>query len=130
MAGATILMNADKQYSLQEIHEKIHYIKGAEQISKSVQTIHDVLVWTLAYEKYFFRAGGYATLTVTLTEYGQEQTACIVAAGGGAGIINHSFGANRGFAKDCVEVLKSCGFALVKSDLDQNGKGFAERFLK
>lgn len=130
MAGATILMNADKQYSLQEIHEKIHYIKGAEQISKSVQTIHDVLVWTLSYEKYFFRAGGYATLTVTLTEYGQKQTACIVASGGGAGIINHSLGANRGFAKDCVEVLESCGFAVVESDLDQNGKGFAERFLK
>ena len=55
MAGATIRMTTEKQFSLQEIYEKIHYIEGAEQISKTAQVINDVVIWTLAYEKYYFR---------------------------------------------------------------------------
>lgn len=130
MAGATIRMTANKQNTLQEIHEKIHYIEGTEQISKSVQTINDVVIWMLAYEKYYFRTGSYASVTIVLTEHGQEQTACVVASGGGGGIVNHSLGANRNFAKACVQVLESCGFSIIESDLNMNGKGFVERFLK
>ena len=48
--------------------------------------------------------------------------------GGGAGIVNHSFGANRRFAKECVEKLEACGFTVVSSDLDR--QGIAERFFK
>lgn len=129
MAGATIRMTAKKEKTLQEIHEKIHYIKGAEQISKSEYVINGVTVWILAYEKYYYRTGSYASVTVTLTEYAQEQTACIVASGGG-GIINHSLGANRNLAKACVQTLEACGFAITQSDLDTHGKGFTERFLK
>ena len=130
MAGATIHLSANKQYDLHKIHEKIHRMDRAEQISKSVQEINGVTVWVLAYERYYFRVGGYASVTVVLTEHDQTQTACIVASGGGQGIINHSWGANRNFAKDCVEVLRSCGFDVVESDLDTRGKGFSERFLK
>lgn len=130
MAGATIRMTANRQNTLQEIHEKIHYIEGAEQISKSAQTINDVIIWTLAYEKYYFRTGSYTSVTIVLTEHGQEQTACVVASGGGAGIVNHSYGANRKFAKECVQALELCGFTVTNSDLDMKDMGFAERFLK
>lgn len=130
MAGATICMKAVRQYTLQEIHEKIHYIKGAEQISKSVQTVGGVTIWTLAYEKYFFRASSYTSLTVVLTEHGQEQTACVVASGGGAGMVNHSLGANRNLAKACVRVLESCGFAVTESDLDTGDKSLLEKLVK
>lgn len=61
MAGATIRMTANKQKTLQEIHEKIHCIEGAEQISKSAQTINDVTIWTLIYEKFYTRTGGYTS---------------------------------------------------------------------
>ena len=130
MAGATIRLAAKKQTTLQQIHEKLHFIKGAEQISKNAQRIQDVEIWTLAYEKYYFRTGSYASVTVVLTEHGQDQTACVVASGGGGGLVNYSYGANRNFAKECVQVLEACGFTVLNSDLDTHGKGFAERFLK
>lgn len=128
MAGTTITMKANKRKTLQEIHAEIHYIVDAEQISKTEQTVNGVTIWTLAYEKYFFRTGSFTSVTVVLTEYENEQTACIVASGGGAGMVNHSYGANRRFAKECLEKLESCGFAVVSSDLDR--KGITERFFK
>ena len=130
MAGTTIYMTSQKQKSLQEIHEKIHYIKDAQQVSKLAQTINDVTIWTLVYEKYFMRNGSYASVTVVLTDFGQEQTASIIAAGGGNGIVNLSFGANRNFAKSVVKVLEDCGFTVTESDLDMNAKGLVERFLE
>lgn len=130
MSGATIRMSAKKQNSLQEIHERIHYIEGAEQVSKTVQTIHDVTIWMLVYEKFYMRTGSYTSLTVVLAEHGQEQTACVVSSGGGEGMVNQSLGANRNFAKACVQILEGCGFTVVESDLDVRGKGFVERFLK
>lgn len=130
MAGATVRMTTKKQKSLQEIYEKINNIEEAEQISKSVQTINDVTIWTLAYEKFYFRISSYASMTVVLTEHGQEQTACIVAAGGGEGLVNNSYGANRNFAKACVQVLEAYGFTVIESDLDMHGKGLFERFFK
>lgn len=129
MAGTTVFMHAKKQQSLQEIHEKIHYIEGSEQISKTAQKINDVIIWTLVYEKYYFRVKGYASLIIVLTEYGQEQSACVISSGGGGGITNTSFGANRSYAKACVEVLEACGFRIVESDLDIHGKGCVQRFL-
>lgn len=130
MAGATIRMTAKKQTELQNIHEKIHYIEGAELISKTACCIQGVEIWLLVYEKYYFRTGSYASISVLLTEHGKEQTACIVASGGGGGIVNHSFGANRNFARSCVQVLEECGFSVAESDLDAHNKGIAERFFQ
>lgn len=130
MAGATIRMTANKQRTLQEIHEKIHNIEGSEQISKSAQTINDVTIWTLVYEKFYFRVGSYTSVTVVLTEHRQEQTACIIAAGGGEGVVNYSYGANRNFAKSCVQVLEACGFTAMNSDLDTHSKGLFEKIFK
>ena len=130
MAGATVTMTAKKQKTLQEIHAEIHYIVDAELVSKREQTVNDVTIWILAYEKFFFRNKSYTGAVVVLTEHAGEQTACVIASGGGSGMVNHSLGANRHFAKECVEKLKACGFTVVKSDLDTKGKGFVERFLK
>jgi hypothetical protein len=130
MAGATIHMTANKQRTLQEIHEKIHYIEGAEQISKSAQAINGVTIWTLVYEKFYFRVGSYTSVTIVLTEHGQEQTACVVAAGGGEGVVNYSYGANRNFAKACVQMLETCGFTVMDSDLDMHSKGIFQRIFR
>lgn len=130
MAGVTVNMIAEKDNTLQKIHEKIHYIKGAEQVSKSQQTIHDVEIWVLVYEKYYTRIGGYASMTVVLTEHNGEQTACVVSSGGGEGIVNYSLGANRKFAKECVDILTACGFRTIRSDPDALGECFLDRILK
>lgn len=128
MAGTTIRMTAKKENSLQIINNKIRNIKGAECVSEFKQIVNDVVILTLIYEKYYMRTGGYTSLSIVLTEYEQQQTAYIVASGGGEGIVNHSFGANRNFAKECVEVLELCGFNVIESDLEN--KGFFDRFIK
>ena len=130
MAGTTVYMTAKKQNTLQSIYEKIRYIEGAEQISKSECMINGVAIRVLAYEKYFFRTGSYASVTVVLTEFEQEQTAYVVASGGGEGVVNLSFGANRNFAKACVQELEACGFVAMNSELNSRGKGIVERFLE
>lgn len=130
MAGATIRMTAAKQTTLQEIHGKIHYIEGAELVSKSEYAVNGVTIWLLVYEKYYYRSMGYTSVTVMLTEYEQEQAACIISSGGGSGIENWSLGANRNLAKAFVQALEGCGFSVTDSDLDVRGKGFVERFLK
>ena len=128
MSGATVRMTSKKQNTLQAIYEKIHYIEGTEQISKSESVINGVTIWTLAYEKYFFRTGSYASLTVVLTEFEEEQTALIVAAGGGEGIVNISHGANRDLANACVLSLEECGFTVT--DIEIQRKGLLKRLFK
>ena len=133
MAGVGIRLAANKSKSLEEIHAIIHKIEDAEQISKYTQTINDVTIWTIVYEKYYYRTSSYANLTVVLTEYGQEQTACVIGSGGGESLYNFSLGANRNFAKTCVQALEECGFSVLESDLDLHSKGLTgvfERIFK
>lgn len=129
MAGVTAKMTGRKQKSLQEIQESLNTITDIEQISKNEQIINEVIIWTLSYERLFIRSASYCSATVLLTEYGTEQSAYIVASGGGDSI-NFSYGANRKFARDCVEKLEACGFHVIQSDLDRQRKGLIERFLE
>ena len=112
MAGTSVRMSMQKTHSLHRIHEQIHYITGAEQIGKVVHSFDGAEVWLLVYEKYYFRAGGYNSLTVLLTEQNEQHTAEIIATGGGSGIANISYGANRKFAKECVKALAEIGFVV------------------
>jgi len=130
MAGVTIHLTAQKQDSLQEIYQRIRRINGAEEVSKAVQTINNVTLGTMVFEKYYFRTGSYASMTVVLTEHEQSQTAYIVASGGGEGIVNHSFGANRNLARECLQILESCGFTAVSSDLSPDKKGLLSRLFE
>ena len=130
MAGTSIQMIAEKKISLREINRKIRNISGAEQVSNFTQRINDVEILTLVFEKYYLRTGSFTSVTIVLTEYGEEQTACVVSSGGGEGLVNFSMGANRNFAKACVQELEACGFVAMNSDLNSRGKGIVERFLE
>lgn len=130
MAGITIRMKAQKRTELADVHAKIHYIEGVELVSKVENTFNGVTSWLLAYEKYFTRTGSFAGLTVLLTECEQEQFADLVAFGGGSGIVNYSFGANRKLAEDCVKALLECGFEVTGLDPEEGKKGLLERFFK
>lgn len=130
MAGITVRMTAKKQHSLQDIHQKIHLIVGAEQVSKLAYQIGDASAWLLVYEKYFFRVSGYASLTVLLGEKGDIQTADIVSSGGGEGIVNHSLGANGRFARECVRALEEIGFVVDGENSDPLPKGLLDGYLK
>ena len=114
MAGTSVRMSMQKTHSLHRIHERIHYITGAEQVAKVEQHFDGAEVWLLVYEKYFFRASGFNSLTVLLTEQNDRHTAEIIATGGGSGITNISYGANRKFAKECVQALTELGFTVER----------------
>lgn len=130
MAGTSIRMIGDGKCSLSDIHAKIHYIEGAEQVFHQELSFDSTDVWLLVYEKYYFRTNSYASLTILLTEQGTRQTAQIVATGGGSGMANNSLGANRQFARQCVQALEECGFCVDPEHSDSLPKGLAERFFK
>ena len=65
-------------------------------------------------ERYFFRNGSYASLTVMLTEFDGMQTADIIGSGGGEGLFNISLFANSDFAESAEKVLQSYGFTTVE----------------
>lgn len=64
----------------------------------------------LCFERMYFRNGSYASLAVMLTDDGEVQTADIIGYGGGGGLGNFSWGANRSFAEMAEEVLRKQGF--------------------
>ncbi len=84
--------------------------KGAEFLCESEKLLGAAAVYFLAFERYYFRNGSYASLSVMLTESGEEQTADIVGSGGGEGIFNIGWGANTNFAEMAADVLRKNGF--------------------
>ena len=130
MAVTKIRMTAERTHTLSDIHAKIHYIKGAEQVFHQEMHFDCTAVWLLVYEKYFSRVNSYASLTVLLTEQGETQTAQIVSSGGGNSISNISLGANQRFAKECVQALEEAGFSVDAETSDALPKGLLERYFK
>lgn len=112
MAGTAIRMCAEGTCTLSEIHRKIHYIRGAEQVFHQELQFGDTNVCLLVYEKYYFRVNSYASLTVLLTQCGGRQAAQIIASGGGSAMSNVSLGANKKFAEECAHALEEAGFSV------------------
>ena len=130
MAGTKNRMTAERTHTRSDIHAKIHYMKGAEQVFHQEMRFDSTTVWLLVYEKYFSRVNSYASLTVLLTEQGETQTAQIVSSGGGNSISNISLGANQRFAKECVLALEEAGFSVDTENSDALPKGLLERYFK
>ncbi len=84
--------------------------KGAEKLCESEKFIGGGSVYFLSFERFYFRNGSYASLSVMLTDDGETQTADIVGSGGGEGIFNIGLGANTDFAEMAAQVLKRHGF--------------------
>jgi len=84
--------------------------RGAEKLCESEKFIGGGAVYFLAFERFYFRNGSYASLSVMLTENGEEQTADVVGSGGGEGIFNIGLGANTNFAEMAADVLRRNGF--------------------
>lgn len=109
MSGISIKMDGR---SLASINEMANALKGgikAELVCESSRRVDYVNIYILSFEKFFFRNGSYASLSVVLTENGDEKTADIIGSGGGEGIFNFSWGANREFAEDAERILQGYG---------------------
>ena len=79
----------------------------------SDQTYHsfgDVQVSVMVFEKYFMRAGNYASLTVVLSGRDGNLGVDLIGAGGRQGLISISWGAEESFVASAEKVLRQHGF--------------------
>ena len=83
----------------------------AEPVMRRVYTLGDVEVALLVFERYYFRNGDYASVTIQLTSHNGWQRATIVGAGGGSGLLNISRGANEAIAASAFKRLEEIGFS-------------------
>lgn len=114
MSGVCTKMRGRSEASILEIATHLkRELYDAELICDSSHRIDFVNVHVLTFEKYYFRNGSYASLTVVLTENGDEKTADIIGSGGGEGLFNISWGANSSFAREAENVLNSYGLDIV-----------------
>ena len=109
MSGVSIQMRGHCFDSIKDMAEVLKNRMNTELICESYRSIGLVNVGTLAFEKFFWRNGSYAALTVVLSENGEEKMADIIGSGGGDGIFNISWGANREMAEDAASILKKFG---------------------
>ena len=84
---------------------------GMEEVVVSeIRTYGSTEVALLIFEKYYFRSGSYANLTMQITSHDSVQRALIVGSGGGEGFLNITMGVNANFAKKAVKKLIEMGF--------------------
>ncbi|MBR2880306.1 MAG: hypothetical protein IKC02_06515 [Oscillospiraceae bacterium] len=72
----------------------------------------------LVFEKYFFRAGNCASLSVMITEENGSVIVDSVGAGAREGFLDFTWGAEEGFALEVQNVLEPLGFAVFETDSD------------
>ena len=114
MSGTVYKLNGNFTKKIRDVSEllknSINEGINAQLVSEVFRTAGSAEIILLNFEKFYFRNGSYAGLTVMLTETEESQTADIAGFGGGEGLLNISWGANFEFAERAAEILKSRGF--------------------
>lgn len=70
-------------------------------------------VMLLCFEQFYFLCSSYVALSVMFTECDECQEAVVAGFGGGDGLSNISWGANKSFAGKAVKILGKLGFVEV-----------------
>lgn len=109
MSGICVKMRGESDTSIMVMANTLKNKINAELLCERYHNIDAVNVRILSFEKFYFRNGSYASLTVVLTENGSSKTADIIGSGGGEGLFNISWGANSEFTRDAANVLTSLG---------------------
>lgn len=110
MGSTVIKMKGRHDAGIGDLADLIRREIGADLISESRKEYCDGAVILLCFEKFYFRTGSYASLTVMLTEDNVQQTADIIGFGGGSGLLNFSYGSNSDFARSAQKILSAHGF--------------------
>ena len=69
--------------------------------------------WFGVIEKYYMRAGSYASLSIHLYQHNDEVYLEAIGAGGGAGMFNISWGSEGSFIKKLESLLKTQHFVFL-----------------
>lgn len=115
MGSTKIFMKRDSSTGLKEVADSIREkmessLVPAELVSEHLEMVGDVEIFLLVFEKYYARIGGMAALSVQGINYENHQSIQIVGTGGGDGVFNISWGANKDFAIKVVDHLETLGF--------------------
>ncbi|MBQ6686763.1 MAG: hypothetical protein IJM99_11720 [Firmicutes bacterium] len=119
MAGTNVKMKKSKTQELNDIVTTVRraLMMDAEVLCEHWREYDGMKACLLAFEKYYFRNGSYASLSMMFVEVDGVQTVDCIGSGGGEGLFNISWGANRNFAKLGYEELKKLGFEEDKEAL-------------
>lgn len=83
-------------------------------VYENCRDLNSAIVVLMNFERYYFRSGNCAGLTVMLTEKEGTQTADIIGFSGGEGLMNFSWGANSSFANIAAKILQKYDFVEVE----------------
>lgn len=125
MAGTSVKMKKNKTQELREIVKAVRRgltVDNDSMVTPEVLCEHwretgDAKACLLAFERYYFRNGSYASLSMMFLEANGVQTVDCVGSGGGEGLLNFSWGANRNFARMGYDELVKLGFEEDKEGL-------------
>ena len=111
MAEVKKLSCTEKNKSLGELSKELKADLCSDVVCEE-KMMNDRVV-LLCFEQFYFRCSSYVALSVMLTESEDCQEAVVAGFGGGDGLSNISWGANKSFASKAVKTLSKLGFAEV-----------------
>lgn len=114
MSGVVAKLSGECSASILEIAQALKNELKAEGILDSYQEINDVKIVTLVFERFYWRNGSYASLTIALREYNGHCEGELAASGGGEGIFNISWGANRNFGNEATRILMRYNLQVIE----------------
>lgn len=109
MNQETITMEGSSGQPLDALAQALKAAVDGSLVAESRRELAGAVVWLLVFERYYFRVGSYASLTVLLTEAEGRQIAELIGSGGGNGLFNVTWGANTDFAALAAQVLAQYG---------------------
>jgi hypothetical protein len=89
----------------------------SERSFEQIDSKGDVEILLVVFEKFYFRNGSMASLTLQCIDDGETQEATIIGTGGGEGMINLSWGANKNYANQARDILLKHGFRVVEQSV-------------
>lgn len=118
MSCTTVELKREAIIGLEEIGKKIREDLSGDFVSselavRKITEAEGARVLLMVFEKYYWRNGSMAVTVVQIVDTGEEQRAVVAGTGGGEGILNISFGANRDYAERISEALMRMGFQVV-----------------
>ena len=121
MGATSVKMKKMKTEELRDVVKTVRksLMMDAEVLCEHWREYDQVRACLLSFEKYYFRNGSYASLSMMFVEANGIQTVDCIGSGGGEGIFNLSWGANRNFAKLGYEELLKLGFEEDTEELDK-----------
>ncbi len=110
MERKSIVLETEKQHSLDQLVKDLETILDATLVSRSDQVIGTSTVALVVLEEFYFRVSSYVSLTVLIIEDENKQRVELIGSGGGNGMFGIDLGANQDFAQRARNILVKRGF--------------------